>query len=726
LGFSLVAAADPSWIILSINILKVAIGLGMVIFVHELGHFLVAKLCGVKCEKFYLGFDIAGWKLAKFVWGETEYGIGILPLGGYVKMLGQEDNPARLREEIERAKAQSAADPAPNTVSDHAQPAVATASAEQTSDGPSDPPIDVQKAQQALYDPRSYLAKSVPKRMAIISAGVVMNVVFAFLAAVVAYGIGVQQLAPVVGVVTPGDGAWQAGIHVGDRIVQVGNTPVHTYIDLRSAISLGDSLDGAKILVERPGRKEPYWVTVKAEKTGLAPTIGIISSMTTTLNDRLPAYPGTPAAECSPPFRGGDRIVAIDGQPVRRYVDIYTCLATHAGKTLQVTMERAVEAKDQADTAERKKTERLTIAVAPALMWQLGLSMQMGPIVAVQADSPAEKAGLLRGDVIVSIDGEPVGDPMTLPDRLRRLAGKQQHVQMKVQGREDLQPRSVEVGLQPVDSFDSLRMPYSPMSAPALGIAYKVPSRVEEVLPGGPAAKAGIKPGDVVVQAVLIPPGKERLKELGLEKFADEISPKSMEIDLKPGNATWPYLMNVIQEIPPGTQVQLLLESGGKVTLNPVQAADWFNPDRGFVFQALEVRRQADSFTDAVRLGARETWASLTVVFRTVQRLLDNQVSPKALSGPIGIAQFAYDSAARGTADLLIFLTLLSANLAVLNFLPIPVLDGGHMVFLAYEGSTGNPPNERVQLTLTYLGLLLLLTLMVWVVGLDVGLISRQ
>ena len=87
---------DPIWVLL--NILKVMLGLGMVIFVHELGHFLVAKLCGVKCEKFYLGFDIGGLKLWKCRWGETEYGIGILPLGGYVKMLGQEDNPARLRE----------------------------------------------------------------------------------------------------------------------------------------------------------------------------------------------------------------------------------------------------------------------------------------------------------------------------------------------------------------------------------------------------------------------------------------------------------------------------------------------------------------------------------------------------------------------------------------------------------------------------------------------------
>ena len=74
-----------------VETLQSVLGLGFVIFVHELGHFLVAKACGVKCEKFYLGFDVGGLKLCSFKWGETEYGIGALPLGGYVKMLGQDD-----------------------------------------------------------------------------------------------------------------------------------------------------------------------------------------------------------------------------------------------------------------------------------------------------------------------------------------------------------------------------------------------------------------------------------------------------------------------------------------------------------------------------------------------------------------------------------------------------------------------------------------------------------
>src|SRR6187402_81007 len=81
----------------------VAIGLGAVIFVHELGHFLVAKACGVKCEKFMIGFDIGGYKIAR-KWGETVYGIGILPLGGYVKMLGQDDDPAHIAEQMQNSQ----------------------------------------------------------------------------------------------------------------------------------------------------------------------------------------------------------------------------------------------------------------------------------------------------------------------------------------------------------------------------------------------------------------------------------------------------------------------------------------------------------------------------------------------------------------------------------------------------------------------------------------------
>ncbi len=721
MGLSLILAMDSSLLTPTINILKVAIGLGMVIFVHELGHFVVAKLCGVKCEKFYLGFDIAGLKLAKFVWGETEYGIGILPLGGYVKMLGQEDNPARLREEIERAKAHAAAEADPPPSGSAAEKDTVNADSENQA------ALDreLAKAQQALYDPRSYLAKSVPKRMAIISAGVVMNVIFAFVAAVMAYGFGVEQLAPVVGAVVPGAGAWQAGVEVGDRILQIGDTPVRTFMDLRSAVSLGNNEDGVSILIQRPGENEPFRLVAKAEKTGLAPTVGIGSPSTTVLRTPIPVLPGTPAAKAKPPFQSSDRIVAIDEKPVSSYAEIYRNLAAHSGQTLAVTVEREAPQQDRSQ-ADTSKLEQVTIQVAPAPMRTLGLVMQMGPIAAIQANSPAATSPLKPGDILQQIDGEPVGDPMTLPDRLASKAKDRATIRMSVLSKNAAEPVEFELTLRPMQPYDSLVPPDGLVSLPAIGIAYEVDNKVAAVTPDGPAAKAGIKVGDVVDQAAFLRPSDESLRQNGLEEIAKDLPEESPSIDLASGEFTWPYLINRLQVALPDTRVELTLSSGQPVILEPVRAEHWFNPGRGFVFNDEEFQQRATSLGDAMRLGSRETLAALTVCFRTVQRLLDNQVSPKALSGPIGIAKMAYYSAAEGSGRLMIFLAFLSANLAVLNFLPIPVLDGGHMVFLAYEGITGRPPSERVQLSLTYLGLLLLLGLMVWVIGLDVGWISRH
>ncbi|KKK80755.1 hypothetical protein LCGC14_2820330, partial [marine sediment metagenome] len=134
---------------------------------------------------------------------------------------------------------------------------------------------------------------------------------------------------------------------------------------------------------------------------------------------------------------------------------------------------------------------------------------------------------------------------------------------------------------------------------------------------------------------------------------------------------------------------------------------------------------QADSLGQAVALGGRETLDMLLMVYRFLQRL-GGQVSLFALGGPLTIASAAGSAASEGPAALLLFLTMLSANLAVINFLPIPLLDGGHMVLLSWEGIRGKPADERVQLVLTYIGLFFILGLMVWVLSLDFGLISRQ
>ncbi|MGQ9575585.1 MAG: site-2 protease family protein [Thermoguttaceae bacterium] len=686
---------------------KVLVGLGLVIFVHELGHFLVAKLCRVKVEKFYLGFDIGGLKLLRFRHGQTEYGIGILPLGGYVKMLGQEDNPARLRAEIERAR---------SAASEGGQPPEAGSPGNAA---PHPLPSEVAAAEQALFDPQSYLAKSVPKRMAIISAGVVMNLVFAVLAAMLAYGIGVEQTEGTVGEVFPGEAAWRADLKPGDRIEQVGTKPIYRFNDLVKAIALGDIQQGARLVIRREGEQNPRETTVYPDRFQLAPSIGITSGWTTTLSQYC-ARPGSPAARTQPEFQPGDQIVKISGQPVASFRQLHAQLALHPDKVLTITVQR--QSNPDSGRGEAGQSEH-QITIQPNPMRDLGLLMEMGPITAIQQDSPAAEAGIRPGDRICRLDGQEVGDPMRLPDRIRRLSESRTQVVVTVERAGVEGPLDIPVRLRRADWYETPGREGNPLSIPALGVAYQVGNRVVGVAPAGPAAQAGIQPGDVVVEARLLLPDWGGTSK---EPKALHAIEKSTSVQFSQAEPNWPWFFYLLQEMPPGTQVILMLQDGRSLTLQPEPVPDWFYPDRGWLLKPKVFLCTARSLREAIWLGSWETWDALTLVFRTLQKLGTGQVSPKAMGGPVEIARQAGRAASRGTSELLVFLTLISANLALINFLPIPVLDGGHMVFLTYEGITGKLPSENVQARLTMAGLLVILTLVVWVCVLDFGIIPRH
>jgi regulator of sigma E protease len=260
------------------------------------------------------------------------------------------------------------------------------------------------------------------------------------------------------------------------------------------------------------------------------------------------------------------------------------------------------------------------------------------------------------------------------------------------------------------------------VSVPALGIAYPVLNTVANVLPDSPASAAGIAAGDVLVEAKLVPPDEATLKSEGLEKAAELIDLPRRAIGFDDENRNAPYLLTWLHRSLPGTQVKLTLRRGKEertVTLGTMVDQQWFDPMRGLNFQLDIFPRKAESFADAVALGYDETIESLLLIYRTLQKLSSGQVSAKNLIGPVGIVQVASHTASQGMGELLVFLCILSANLAILNFLPIPVLDGGHMVFLLYEWIRGKPPSEGVFLALSYLGLAFILALMVWVIGLD-------
>jgi regulator of sigma E protease len=200
--------------------------------------------------------------------------------------------------------------------------------------------------------------------------------------------------------------------------------------------------------------------------------------------------------------------------------------------------------------------------------------------------------------------------------------------------------------------------------------------------------------------------------------------------DLAADASDWPSVMSAVQSMPRDGVIRLVVESATgeqrELDLHPEAMADAFDLDRGLVFAPVFQTVRAGSIGGAFKRGLALVADDLSMVYRFLHKLTSNQISPRLLGGPIEIAKQAGKSAEEGFSRLLLFLTMLSANLAVVNFLPIPVLDGGHMVFLVYEWLRGKPPSEGVVVALSYLGLILILSLMLFVFGLDLGLIPRH
>ena len=329
-----------------IAILKVIFGLGAVIFVHELGHFLLAKACGVKCEKFYVGFDvpirlfgqtIIPGKLISFQWGETEYGIGSIPLGGYVKMLGQDDNPGHSEEQIKESIAEG----------ESVESAILASG----------------MVDQSKLDPRSFLAKSVIQRMLIISAGVVFNLVFAIFFAAIAFRMGVDYQPPVMGSVVGGGPAWEHDM-AGAEITEIAGKKVEgyfTYMHFAENVIMNSDDSAIPIKFKRPGSDEVVSIDVTPEK-GFSrgnPEFALVGVQSVAL---LPvigsegAIEGSPAADAVPAFEAGDKIVNINGTPIKTEVDLRQTLFRDANLPTEFTLERTVGEGDDAKTETIKTT----------------------------------------------------------------------------------------------------------------------------------------------------------------------------------------------------------------------------------------------------------------------------------------------------------------------------------------------------------------------------------
>ena len=199
-------------------------------------------------------------------------------------------------------------------------------------------------------------------------------------------------------------------------------------------------------------------------------------------------------------------------------------------------------------------------------------------------------------------------------------------------------------------------------------------------------------------------------------------------LELSEDGFDWIFVFGQIQYFEPDDVLTLSFTRDGEqttdeaaqtVNLKPAASAE-FNPDRGLLLESRTETYVADTWSEALALGFRQTGQDASKVLRFLKKLVTGEISATNLGGPLSIAVVAGSEASQGIPRLLIFLTFLSANLAVLNFLPIPALDGGHMLFLLAEGVRGKPVDERTQMALTLAGVACLLGLMVFVFGLDI------
>jgi regulator of sigma E protease len=522
------------------------------IFVHELGHFLFAKAFGVKVLTFSLGF---GPKILKLRGGETEYCISLLPLGGYVRMLEESRNDLVLPEDRRR----------------------------------------------------TFESIAGYKRVLIVLAGPVMNLLFPVLLYFSVFVRAGPFLPPTVGVVLAGHPA-EHRLFPGDRIMSVNGEDVGTFDELKRVIarSPGQTL---KLKVFRDKRHVDVDVTV--EDTTELRYLDIVEHVGTIGIQPSPpaAAIGVPSPE-SPAYRAGlrtfDVITSVGGQPVRRFSDLETAFGEDVTETLPVTYLRPVSVPDAlGGLADMAVFEAGVVALTPdgngtTLLERTGLEIVDLYIAVLPTDSYLHKAGLRTGDRILRLDGESVPSWFTFRERVVAAPDRAHHIDF----------RSSRDGRVRSGTFQMRR-----------------------------------------------------------EDFTDERGQTYARYDIPKGN--W-------------------------APLAPEQMVAHPAPIRY-------------AFENAVA----ETVDVTKFIFVGIVRLLEGKVSLKSLFGPITLYEIAGEEGRKGADYFIWAMAVISINLGLLNLLPIPVLDGGHLVFLGLEGVLRRPVPLRARELAHIVGMAILFGLIV-------------
>jgi len=657
------------------NFLVIALGFGSIIFVHELGHFIAAKWAGIRVLAFSIGFGQVACSFRKgmgFQAGSsepeyqklvrdndgdhttlnispTEYRLSWLPLGGYVKMLGQEDlNPD----------------------------AVSTA-------------------------PDSYQNAPIPKRLVVISAGVIVNVITAALLFILVFSVGLKIMPPTIGqvlpnspaaIAAPSDTQYATGLQPGDRLLSINGKSIAAFRDIPTEAAMSNPNKPAIIMIQRDGIDHPIQYNADLKHGGQLGLLDLgvtpLRSTELILTDNLDLWNQRADDYGLSQIPPGSTITAINSQPVTTTVDIQRLAATSGELLVAYTTQQGDQNALTIAPQQQLMTKQVTIDDA-ALQIQhiLGLT----GLIRVHPDvTPAEtKQGLMPGDIFTNIAGTQYPSLDAGIKAIRQNSGMPIDIQV-LRG-----DRLVDLTVQVSDDGRVGFYPDTTTYASSMvAIAPSIDNQLATTLPAGATivsvASRPINSLDQAVQAMFdhnaesIPvtyttQGNPEPQEATITLTADQLS------QLAALTKRWP---------------------GG--------------PDMSTLFLPIQQIDKATSPIGAVKRGFHESRRVMLQTYLTFLRLSQGTVKVEHLKGPVGIAHIGTQIADEGFIKVLFFMGLISINLAVINFLPIPIVDGGQFLFLIYEWVRGKPIPIVVQNAVTMAGLLFIASMFLLVTFNDI------